>query len=163
DAEPLIEHSGIDPAEVGVVLQVAHRDLLQARMRPHQPRLDLAADQEHRRCRAVVGAFAAVLLGPPAELGERHHQQPVLVPARRLLAWVFEAVRCTKSSRPGLRVPPGFADPSMTSRCAFASVPPATWSWKSCSEAIDGTRAGAPSRASGARSPLFLRWNDGAP
>src|SRR5262245_19877677 len=83
DAKPLIEDGGVHLAEVGVMHQVVTRYLPQVRMRPDQPRLDLAANQEHRRCRAVVGAATAVLLGPPAELGERHHEQPVLVAACR--------------------------------------------------------------------------------
>ena len=48
-----------------------------------QTGLDLAADQEHGSAGAVIGASAAVFLGPPAELGKGHHEQPILVAARR--------------------------------------------------------------------------------
>src|SRR5262249_33653321 len=44
DAEPLVEHRCIHPAEIGVELQVAELQLGQARVRADQPHLDLAAD-----------------------------------------------------------------------------------------------------------------------
>ena len=200
--------------------------------------LDLAADEQHRRGRAVVGALAAVLLGAAAELRERHHQDAVAVAARRQvleerghragdlrqqvgvgrrlggvrveavdgdvedagaevgvdeLGGQLEAVgqrrvadtspwadsscrspasggcwrrcwpRSSARSRAGRRPTFGLAAPSITSRWFFLSAPlaAAVCNWNSSSVVIDGTRAGAPSRASGDVSLLVLRWNDG--
>ncbi len=43
--------------------------------------LDFAADQEHRRAAAVIGALAAVFLGPAAKLGKGHDQHAVAMAA----------------------------------------------------------------------------------
>src|SRR5262249_11860980 len=56
DAEPAVEDGGVHLAEVAGVLQVAHLVVGQARVLADHARLDLAADQEHRRRGAVVGA-----------------------------------------------------------------------------------------------------------
>ncbi len=61
--------------------------------------------------------------------------------------------------------PCDFATPSMTACCSRLSalLAAAVWSWKSSSEVIDGTRAGAPVRASGELSLAPARWNEPAP
>ncbi len=52
---------------------------------------------------------------------------------------------------------------SMMARCSFMSAPlaAAVRNWKSASEAMDGTRTGAPARDRGALSLLPDKWKAG--
>src|SRR5205085_1368839 len=65
-AKPAIQDRGVDLAKIGVMLQIAILNLCQAGVRADDAGLDLGADQEHRRGRAVIGSLAAVLLGAAA-------------------------------------------------------------------------------------------------
>ena len=66
----MLEHGGIDAAEVDVRLQVAVLEIGQAGSRADQAAANGAADQEHRRGRAVVRPVGGVLGDAPAELAE---------------------------------------------------------------------------------------------
>ena len=81
-AEPAVEESGVDPAEVGVVLQVAGVELVggQAGVRADDAPLDGRAGHEEAGGCAVVGPFAAVLLDAAAEFREGHEHHAAGVP-----------------------------------------------------------------------------------
>ncbi len=83
-ADPLLEHAGVDGAEVGgelevAVVEVGQRDGLAEQLAAG----DGAADEEHRSRGAVVGALAGVLGGAAAELRPRHRQHVVVAAHRR--------------------------------------------------------------------------------
>src|SRR5262249_40544091 len=82
-AQPAVEDSGVDAAEVGVVLQIAGVQVAQAGVLADRTALDARAGHEQARAGAVVGAGAAVLVDAPAELGVGHPAQPLVVAARR--------------------------------------------------------------------------------
>ena len=69
-SEPVGQEAGIDPAEVGVELQVAVVEVVQTRMFAHQARLGDRSDEEDRRRRAVVRPVRGVLLYPAPEFAE---------------------------------------------------------------------------------------------
>src|SRR5436305_13891434 len=106
-AQPLVQNAGVYLPEVDRMLQVPVLQLGQARVLADRAGLDLAAAQEHRRRRAVVGALGAVLFGPPAELREGHHQEAVLVPAGRqvLVEGRHRVVAFALKDRVRLRLP----------------------------------------------------------
>ena len=54
--QPAVQHGGIDPAKIDRMLGVVVFQMSQVGVWPVQAPLDGTSDQEHRRCRAVVGA-----------------------------------------------------------------------------------------------------------
>jgi len=66
----MLQHGGIHAAEVEVRLQVALLKIGQTGSRADQAAANGAADQEHRRRRAVVRPVGGVLGDAPAELAE---------------------------------------------------------------------------------------------
>src|ERR1039458_3252694 len=82
--EPVLQHAGIDAAEVHVVFHVALKQIRrrEAGIFSEQSGFHLAADDEHRRRRAVIGAAVGVLRHAPAKFTERHHQHALQVALR---------------------------------------------------------------------------------
>ena len=77
EAEPPIQHGGIDPAEVGMEFQAAVIQIGETGARAYEAAFELAPSQEHRGSGAVPGATPAILLEGPAKLREGHQQNPL--------------------------------------------------------------------------------------
>ena len=76
-AEPVGQEGGVDPAEVGVVLQVAVVEVVEARVVADEAGLGDRSDDEQRRGGAVVGPVRGVLRDPAAELAEGQQRDAV--------------------------------------------------------------------------------------
>src|SRR3954447_16116680 len=86
-AEPAVEQGGVDPAEVGVMLQVAGVELVggQARVLADDASTHGRTRQEEAGGGAMVGPLAAVLLHAAAEFREGHqHHTPGMTRALQL-------------------------------------------------------------------------------
>ena len=68
--EPILKEARVNRPEIGVVLEVALIQIRETRVFAMEATLHGIADQEHLRCRPVVGAEAAVLLRGAAEFRE---------------------------------------------------------------------------------------------
>src|SRR5262245_28252701 len=77
--QPVLQHCRVDRAEIDRKFQVASVQIRERWMLSNQPWLQTAADQEHRRGSAVVGAVAGVLLDAAAKFTECHYQYPLVV------------------------------------------------------------------------------------
>ena len=82
-AHPAVEHGGVDGAEVRRELQVAAVEVGERDGLAVHAAVDAAAEQEHRRGRAVIGALAGVLLRAAAELRPGHRQHVFVFAVRR--------------------------------------------------------------------------------
>src|SRR5207245_11284337 len=81
-AKPTVEHRRIDGAEIDEVLEVAIHEVGETGLHAIQSALQGLAKDEHWRCRAVVGAAAAVLRAAAAELGDRQDIHSISIPLR---------------------------------------------------------------------------------
>ena len=80
-AQPTVELSSIDAAEVGVELEVVGVEIRQTGVLADDAPLDRRPGDEQARGSAVVGAPAAVLRNATAELRESHQPHPTVVTA----------------------------------------------------------------------------------
>ena len=81
--EPVGDERRVDSPEIGVELEVAVVELVEAWMFADQARLGDRPDDEDRRGRTMIGALRGVFLDAAAKFAERQERHPVAVTRRR--------------------------------------------------------------------------------